>query len=159
MTKIGLVSDSHGNIKSLKKAIDLMMPVDLIFHMGDYVTDADEIKRFVSVPVMAVKGNMDSYIDDRPEFVKTTVDGKTVLIVHGHKQLVKHTKEDLAVLAKSEGADIALFGHTHIPYWNEINGVTLINPGSCSLPNGGEKSFAVLTIDGDEIDVAFHEFR
>lgn len=54
---------------------------------------------------------------------------------------------------------IFLYGHTHLYSITEKNGVTCVNPGSVSLPKGGNpKTYAlydggkisVLTLDGDE---------
>ena len=41
--RIGLVSDSHGNLGDLERAVSQMGRVEAIFHMGDYVDDALQI--------------------------------------------------------------------------------------------------------------------
>ena len=159
MTKIGLVSDSHGKIKNLKKAVEQMGDVDLIIHMGDYIGDADEIRTWTNTPVMAVKGNMDSYERNRPNFIKTNVEGFTLYIAHGHNEQVKWGTDDFAQRAKANGADIGIFGHTHRKHLEKLNGVILINPGSVSLPNDDSKSFAILTLDGKDLDCNFYEIE
>ncbi|MEG2642550.1 MAG: metallophosphoesterase family protein, partial [Eubacterium sp.] len=57
--RIGVVSDSHGNSRTLKQAIDAMGPVAVIFHLGDYVSDGESIKKMVDIPVITLRGNMD----------------------------------------------------------------------------------------------------
>ena len=69
--RIGLVSDSHGNLGDLERAVSQMGKVEAIFHMGDYVDDALQIKHWTSVPVFAAKGNMDVYSQKGHLFIKT----------------------------------------------------------------------------------------
>ena len=44
---------------------------------------------------------------------------------------------------------IACFGHTHVPFCKEINGIIYVNPGSLSQPRqeGRKPSYALLEID------------
>ena len=44
---------------------------------------------------------------------------------------------DLMEKAKGVRADLALYGHTHRPSQETRDGVLLVNPGSTSLPKGG----------------------
>ena len=57
----------------------------------------------------------------------------------------------LAVSAKKKGADIVMFGHTHVPLIKKIDDVTLINPGSITIPrqSGRRPSYAFMEIDRD----------
>ena len=54
--------------------------------------------------------------------------------------------------AKEEKADICIYGHTHSKALEEIDGITVINPGTA------RRSYAVLTIEKDHIKVEFKEF-
>lgn len=159
MKRVGLVSDSHGKTLNLKKAIEQMGDVDIIFHMGDYIQDADLIRTWTSIPVMGVKGNMDSFEHDRPNFIKSTLEGHDIYVAHGHRQRVKWGTDELVRTAKKNNCDIALYGHTHRKDFSEEDGVILINPGSCSLPNDGTKSYAIMTLDGDSVDCQFYEIE
>ena len=51
MKRIGVVSDSHGNIMNLQDAVLAMGEVDAIFHLGDYVRDAKKINVWSKAPV------------------------------------------------------------------------------------------------------------
>ena len=53
------------------------------------------------------------------------------------KRNYNHLKEK----ALDEGADIAIFGHTHIPYLKEEKEITLFNPGAVLRGNYGVISF------------------
>lgn len=159
MKRIGIVSDSHGKLHNLKRAVRNMGDVDLIIHVGDYIEDADSIRMWTNTPVMAVRGNMDSMIPDRPDFIKTEVEGHKLYIAHGHRQGVKMGPEVFAQAVKDNGCDIGIYGHTHRRDLERMGDVVLVNPGSCSLPNDGEKSYAILTLDGPNIDCNFYEVK
>ena len=42
--RIGVISDTHGNIPALSKAIKAVGKVDQWLHAGDHSWDADELK-------------------------------------------------------------------------------------------------------------------
>jgi putative phosphoesterase len=59
---------------------------------------------------------------------------------------VKTGRVGIVAKARSMGADIVLFGHTHM-WMNETrDGVHLINPGSI-----GNGSYAILTLQGQQV--------
>ena len=49
----------------------------------------------------------------------------------------------------SRGKDIVMFGHTHKPYLDTEDGITILNPGSLSYPRqeGRRSSYMIMTID------------
>lgn len=53
--------------------------------------------------------------------------------------------------AKSRGCDIAMYGHTHRPFLDVIDGVTVLNPGSLSYPRqeGRRPSYMIIHVDAD----------
>lgn len=146
--KIGLVSDSHGNLRELKRAVTQMGDVDLIFHMGDYADDAQEIKKWKSIPVFSVKGNMDTFSPYGETEILTEAGGKTILACHGHLYHVKTDYSTLRYRALEAGADMVFFGHTHLPFVDQSDDLLMINPGSCTLPHGSSrKSYGIVTIE------------
>lgn len=150
--RIGVVSDSHGNIKSLEQAVEKMGKVDVIFHLGDYVTDGLEIRTMTSTPVVVLNGNMDFGSTDGEDFVKTSFGGKTIIACHGHEFGVKGSLNNLFYKAKSEEADIALFGHTHVPFCETDEGILFMNPGALTYSRFAmDKSYGVITIEGDAV--------
>lgn len=149
MMRIGLVSDSHGSREALERALKALGSCDLIIHAGDYASDADFICEQVGVPVMVVRGNCDFYDERYPDFIDTKLGGHHFFITHGNRQYVKMDLDDLLIEAKAREADIAVFGHTHIPTIQEEDGVLMVNPGSVYLPHSGQyPTCAVLTLDG-----------
>lgn len=161
--KIGVVSDSHGYEKRLQQAIEEMGEVDLIVHCGDYADDAQEIRKWTSTPVMFVRGNCDEYSgcgDDYPAFVNTTFGGKKLYIVHGHKERVKSSYDHLFYDARAVDADIVLFGHTHVADIEEKDGILMVNPGSCALPQGSDvPTYAIIDLDGEKPQAEIKSFK
>ena len=64
---------------------------------------------------------------------------------------VKYDLDTLADAAAARGAEVALFGHTHIPVAEQRSGVFLFNPGSCGRCYTGPNTYGVLTLDKGQI--------
>ena len=90
------------------------------------------------------------------------IEGKSVLICHGHTYNVKAGYLNLQYGAQEKGVDVALFGHTHRVFYGTHNGTTYLNPGSIGSPAYGvPPSYGILTLDADtgtvEHDVRYIE--
>ena len=72
-----------------------------------------------------------------------------VLITHGHYYYVSLGVEELRRQAVARGYQVAMFGHTHKPYLETKDGVTILNPGSLSYPRqeGRRPSYMIMDID------------
>jgi putative phosphoesterase len=55
--------------------------------------------------------------------------------------------------------DYVILGHTHIPMVHQVNGVTVINPGSCSQPRDGERRGSYAILDLEQRTVELHRLR
>ena len=55
--------------------------------------------------------------------------------------------------------DFVILGHTHIPMLRRVEGVTVINPGSCSQPRDQEPHGSYAVLDLENREVAFHPVR
>ncbi len=152
-TLILVVSDSHGNAANLLRAVELAHP-DMVFHLGDGWRDAEELaRRYPSLPLERVPGNCDCRFGETAERI-VEVEGKRILLCHGHTLGVK---TDLAMLVRAaleRGVDAALFGHTHKPLVDIRNGVTLLNPGSVRGPL--RPTYGTLTIADGKCGAATH---
>ena len=98
---------------------------------------------------VAVHGNCDGPFSGglRDEEI-LDLEGHRILLCHGHRYGVKGGLGHLIASAKRQGADIALFGHTHERHEEYLPeyGLWLFNPGALSYPERGEPSFGLLTL-------------
>lgn len=149
--KILVVSDSHGLDTHLLAVIDRVKPIDLFIHCGDYGRFDEYAESFTECPVEMVCGNGD-YCSPYPGETIVQAGSHKLFVTHGHAYGVKSGLSRLAERARTLGADVALYGHTHIPEQREIDGITIINPGSISLPRqtGRIPSFAIIELDDKE---------
>ncbi len=144
--KIGVVSDSHGDVYAVKKAVESMGDVDKIIHLGDYCRDAERASKELERDIIYVKGNCDfTYNVDSDKVI--TMDDKKIFITHGHNYRVKFNYNSLYLKAREIGADIVLFGHTHLAGIFEKDGIIFMNPGSVSRPKGPYPTYGLITID------------
>ncbi|NLP42546.1 MAG: metallophosphoesterase [Veillonellaceae bacterium] len=149
--KIGVISDTHGNMTAIKKAAEAAGAVDLWLHCGDYSWDSDYLKRLTGVQVIAAKGNCDGGAPTKlDEFLN--LEGLSIWLTHGHRYHVNQGLAELRFWARQYEAAIVVFGHTHIPELIKDAESLLFNPGSASLPSNNQKpTFGIITIDGDNI--------
>lgn len=148
--KIGVFSDTHGDLSPLFALRERLGTLDAIFHCGDFAEEARDIGAFLHCPYYAVKGNCDYYSGEPLEKL-VTLGGKTFLLLHGHT-----STGEMSLIYKGQmaRADAVLFGHTHVPYEGWHEGILLLNPGSLSRPRALSKAgCAVLTIAEGNIHV------
>ena len=127
--RILVLSDSHGNVENMVRAVDAVKP-DLIIHLGDVMRDAEKLHGyFPDVPLEQVPGNCDLGAFDAPQRLLFLED-KRVLICHGHTLHVKEGLITAMYAAQEQKADLFLFGHTHKIFAQVRNGVAMLNPGS-----------------------------
>ncbi|MBR5880340.1 MAG: phosphodiesterase [Clostridia bacterium] len=106
--------------------------------------------------IICVRGNCDAEVDgmvldfDVLTASKTLADGDLVMYLH-------HGHHDLPDLAPGT---VVLYGHTHILEHHTENGLYFFNPGSTTIPKGGNpptymiyenRTFTVLDFQGREI--------
>ena len=100
---------------------------DLVLHAGDLLQPSvlDELSAYA--PVLAVRGNVDLPEVDLPETIEFSFGGAKIAMIHdsGRKEgrrnrLKKRFPEARAIV----------FGHSHIPYVEDKDGLLLLNPGS-----------------------------
>lgn len=150
--KILVVSDSHGRNFNLNKIIDKVSPIDLLIHLGDFEGNEDEVQLIAGCPTEMVAGNNDYFCSlDREKII--TMGNHKVFMTHGHRYHVYYGLDELKDAARVNGADIALYGHTHCPLLDQSSDVTVLNPGSVSLPRqeGRIPSYAIIDIDSDGV--------
>lgn len=159
--RIGLVSDSHGDIQALRDAFRQSWSVDMWLHAGDYYEDAEVLRQLTDVPVIAVQGNCDWPGSETSEERIIEPAGQRILLTHGHLYNVRTNDSAflLAEPAKARQAGIVVFGHTHFPYKEIHDGILILNPGSAAASRDGRgNSFMVLEL-GAEKEIKVQLFR
>ena len=86
--KILVFSDSHRFLSGMVQAIEEEKP-DQVIHLGDLMGDAEELSwRFQTLPICMVPGNCDGWTT-APAIKRITLQGKNILLSHGHLWRVK----------------------------------------------------------------------
>ncbi len=150
--RIGVFSDSHGDISNARRFFDHLAPLDCLFHLGDYASDGDKVSKLFGCPLYAVRGNCD-FRSDEPLERLVDLGGKRFLLVHGHQY---YSWNALLYRGEETHADMVLYGHTHMPDLSADGARLLLNPGSLSRPRGGSAcSCALVLLEGQELRVRF----
>ena len=145
-----ILSDVHGNAARLLRVLELHKDATAVLFLGDGL---DEVRGISSrIPLYAVRGNCDYGASEEDELL-VKIGRHRALILHGHTAGAKSGEDGLIARARARGADIVLYGHTHLrserylppeeggPLW-------IFNPGSLGFPYESPPSFGTLTVDG-----------
>ena len=147
-----VISDTHGSTVNLERLLERFTKLDMVFHLGDVEGDEDYIQTLIyqkfHCATLFVRGNMD-FMSREPSSQVVNWAGQTIFMTHGHNYGVGYEYDRLIQAAKEAGANIAMFGHTHMPYLSREEGIMLLNPGSLSKPRqeGREPAYAILETD------------
>ena len=125
--KLLILSDTHRSLGFACEAIEKEAP-DAVIHLGDHLGDAEDLSFAYQDPdFYYVPGNCD-YAPTVPQMLTLEFDGVRIFATHGHLFGVKRELTALADAARERGAQLALFGHTHVQCLETIGGVTLPAP-------------------------------
>lgn len=156
MTKVLVISDSHGLTKELEiiRARHLN-EVDVMIHCGDSQLTPDH-KAITGY--MTVAGNCD--FGGFPLESTAEVAGRKFFITHGHRYSVKSSLMNLKYKAKETGANIVCFGHSHVLGAEVVDGMLFLNPGSIRMPRERlEKTYVILDLADDSIQMSVFEIN
>lgn len=153
MTKIGLLSDTHGYVDP--KIFDYFKEVDEIWHAGDVgsLEVIQQLREFK--PFRGVYGNIDDHQIrmELPEFNRFRCEGVEVLITHIGGKPGKYAKPAFDAL-EEKSPKLFVCGHSHIllvkmdPRYNML----WMNPGACGFKGFHQvKTLLRFTIEGDKI--------
>ena len=155
---IGLISDTHIPTRANaipNKVLEIFKETDLIIHAGDLV-QFEIIKELEKLAkVVAVFGNMDSN-DVRkklPEINSVNVEGQKIGIIHNPGAL--WGMKEMKRIAKENGFNILVFGHTHRNFMKKDEDILFINPGSPTNPLPPfvtKPTFGLLKVAKDDIE-------
>lgn len=153
--KILVISDTHGNIDRVRELLDVLKGSDVkaILHCGDYISDARLIHKFYSEFEMhGVYGNCDVGFGGEYSTV-VTFEGVSIYITHGHRYGVKWGEYDeLAIDAAAHDAMVAVCGHSHQAYLQQLDDILVMNPGSITLPRDSKwPSYGILEVKDGKV--------
>jgi hypothetical protein len=155
--KVGVLSDSHGRIDTVAKALAEFRDrgVQLVIHCGD-IDDAETVQAFAGWDCHFVFGNCDgdrTGIRRAVEAIGCTMHepfghlelaGKQVAWLHGDDSRLKHDLE------MSEHYDYLFYGHTHVAEQHLVGKTLVVNPGA--LFRTRQKTCLVLDLPGGEME-------
>ena len=116
MTKLLVLSDSHGGRAAIERVLmKESKSIDALIFLGDGLRDLElALTLYPKLRAYSVAGNCD-YGALEPTDGLAAFDGVVIFYTHGHMYGVKYDLDTLADAASARGAEVALFGHTHIP--------------------------------------------
>lgn len=149
--RIGVLSDTHNYLDP--QISRLFAGVDHILHAGDVgrpwlILELEQI-----APVTAVLGNTDIASD----FKETEV-----VVLAGRKFLLHHILDPRAPAPAvqrriiRERPDVVVFGHTHRPFCETLNGTLYLNPGYAGPQRGNlPRTVAIVDCHGAQVRAEF----
>jgi putative phosphoesterase len=166
--KIGVISDTHGSLTAWQKALVYLEKVDLIIHCGDVLYHGPrnplpegyapaELARAINRTTQRIvfaKGNCDAEVDQllvdfpiQAPYTQIFTPRWQILVHHGH------TLENANLPAWTDGYNLIISGHTHLPGISRQASRVLLNPGSPSLPKNAERIPTIALIDEADIKI------
>ena len=149
--RILVISDSHRANANVKKVLERVGKIDAMIHLGDAEGSEDIFRQWLEpdCELFIVRGNNDFFSDLESER-SVQIGRYSVLLCHGHLYNVSLGVELLRKEARARNYDVAMYGHTHRPYFENRDGLVILNPGSISYPRqeGRKPSYLIMEIDG-----------
>lgn len=174
--KYMIASDIHGSAYYCRELLNayqrsgasrLVLLGDLLYHgprndlPRDYAPkEVIAMLNSLKDQIYCVRGNCDTEVDQMVlefpilgDYALLALDGLTIYATHGHI----YNRDHLPPVQKG---DILLHGHTHILTAERDQEITVLNPGSVSIPKGGnpptygmleDQVFRILDFDGNVI--------
>lgn len=154
-TLLGILSDSHDNIVTIRKAIEVFneRQVAQVVHAGDIVSPFTvRLFKHLKCPMHFTLGNNDGdpntlakFFDGIGKFHGYVADiqlhNKRIGITHGH---LPHLKE---LLVENGKFDVVITGHTHQKVEDHKGSTLLINPGEACGYLTGEATAVILDLE------------
>lgn len=141
--KIGVISDTHGYLDP--RVEKLFAGVNHILHAGDIGYASIILELQFIAPVTAVLGNTDGDSGFRLTEVIALAE-KKFLVHHIVNPWARSETVDKSIV--KEQPDVVVFGHTHKPLAETMDGILFLNPGYAGKPRfGADRSVAILHLD------------
>ncbi len=158
-----IASDIHGSARYTEQVVNrfdesgadrLLLLGDILYHgPRNALPEAYDPPRVAALlnaradRICCVRGNCDCEVDqmvlDFPvtaDYMYLPVGNHMCFVTHGHV----YSEDRLPRLADG---DFFLFGHIHVPRCEKRGSITILNPGSVSIPKGGS-GHSYMMLDG-----------
>ena len=158
VTKLLVLSDSHGGRAAIERVLlKENANIDALVFLGDGLRDLEQaLTPYPRLRAYSVAGNCD-YGALEPMDGLAAFDQAIVFYTHGHMYGVKYDLDTLTDAAAARGAELALFGHTHVPHAEQRGKVFLFNPGSCGRCYTGPDTYGLLTLENGKVTAYEHK--
>jgi len=171
--RLGIISDTHGDLRGWTEARKIWGEVDAVLHAGDVFYHgprnplpeeygpkslAKALNEF-PMPLFIARGNCDAPVDQNmirwpllSSLVPLWWREKLIFLSHGENF------SEVRELALRCGADLLITGHTHVASVQREERTIFLNPGSASLPKGRDpasvalldlREIVIVTLGGD----------
>ena len=119
MTKILVISDTHGNQKILQNVLETNSDCEYLIHLGDEPDDLDYHTDLTeNMQIFSVYGLYHRKWNENDAAKSINIGGQNFFIAHAQQYL------DI-----SEKNTIYCYGHTHRRYFYKDESIVIINPG------------------------------
>ena len=152
--RIGVVSDTHNNLKNIDKIIFLFNKenISLVIHTGD-IANAKSLDKFskLNCKLIGVLGNNDrneeGIIEIANEHNFQITEPPRSLSLHDKNIAIFHEPELIdEFLSNNEEIDIVIHGHTHRYRKEVLNDVLYFNPGESAGMLEGSNAIGILNL-------------
>ena len=156
--KIGVVSDTHNNLKNINLIINLFndMKVPVVIHTGD-ISSANTLEQFskLNSELIGVYGNNDRNESGLEEVAQKNKfqfqDPPRKLSLLDKEIVIFHEPDNIdQFLSENKLIDVVLYGHTHRYENNTRNGVLFFNPGESAGMQKGSNAIGILDLKNME---------
>jgi putative phosphoesterase len=152
--KIGVVSDTHNNLKNIEIIINLFNDekVPLVIHTGD-ISNANSLEQFSKLKskLIGVYGNNDrNELGVKEVAIKNNFhfqEPPSKLSLYDREIVIFHEPDNIdQFLLENKKTNVVLYGHTH-RYENDTrNGVLFFNPGESAGMQKGSNAIGILDL-------------
>lgn len=149
--RIGVVSDTHNNLKNVARIVDLFNAarVERVIHTGD-ITQAKTLEVFarLAMPLYGVFGNNDQEREALDAAIARHgfhfIEPPLTLEWADRRIVVVHDPRDLA--AAFDSHHLALHGHTHACVVQRRETHVIFNPGECAGHLEGHNAVGIVDL-------------
>lgn len=161
--KVGVVSDTHNNLKNIDLLISIFnkKEVDFVIHTGD-ITNSSSLQKFstLNCELYGVYGNNDKNEKDLVEIAN-----RNGFQFHNPPFVINKNKRTIAIfhepdhiedfLKENHDLDIILHGHTHRYREEFLDSVLIYNPGESAGMLKGKNAVGIIHLDDISVERIF----